>query len=419
MRGAPVRLQAEARALRGRSTMPAATKVQETRQPRLRRRQRAASASQSAVVTGGHRHASLPHTAHIAAQRFRLTSGPHRCRAAPMLRLRTGTAAVGRHEPRARGGRRQEDENTAHGRWPHPTLTRRPMAAQKQVTVWYEGKPTTVLCFRGVGTPEDSERVVRGAFGLLGSGALLFSPCDPSGPPPAAAPGEEGETAALAPAYVPGAALFSVDVPVSHATLHWRPASRSSDAPTAGGSVEQQVPVGPRKGHPCAAKKESTVSTLGRNVDKQLDKRWTVFMHRAARPHLATDTRLRACPRPAARLGCPGSSASAAGRAAGLLLARFEQTGLTLPGDARAPLRSHEARCGLCTEAVGAPAGRGEGGRGHCGGGGHPQHSRRRRGARVKRSGGAQPAALGVDQRLESEEGGNEVREGCAPGPRA
>ena len=102
------------------------------------------------------------------------------------------------------------------------------MAAQKQVTVWYDGKPNTVLCFRGVGTPDDCERVVRGAFGLIGSGALLFSPCDPSGPPPAAAPGEEGETAALAPAYVPGAALFNVDVPVSHATLHWRPASQRS-----------------------------------------------------------------------------------------------------------------------------------------------------------------------------------------------
>jgi hypothetical protein len=228
------------------------------------------------------------------------------------------------------GGAKRSNAPELCGR-PHPTLTRRSMAAQKQVTVWYDGKPNTVLCFRGVGTPDDCERVVRGAFGLIGSGALLFSPCDPSGPPPAAAPGEEGETAALAPAYVPGAALFNVDVPVSHATLHWRPASRSSGAPTAGGSVEQRVPVGPRKGHPCAAKKESTVSTLGRNVDKQLDKRWTVFVHRAARPHLATDTRLRACPRPAVRLGCPGCSACAAGRAAGLLLARFEQTGLTLP----------------------------------------------------------------------------------------
>ena len=178
------------------------------------------------------------------------------------------------------------------------------MAALKQVTVWYEGKATNIACYRGAGTPEDSERVVRAAFELIGPGALLFAACDPGGPPLYAAPAEEGEAGAAPPAYLSSAALFNVDVPVSHAVLHWRPASRPSGVPVAGGSAEQRALARPRKGHSCAAKKETTVSTLGRNLEKQLMSHWTTPMHRAARPHLETDPTLRACPRPAPRLGC-------------------------------------------------------------------------------------------------------------------
>jgi hypothetical protein len=166
------------------------------------------------------------------------------------------------------------------------------MAGAEHLTVVFKERRHQFARYSGVSVQEN-EAMVRAQLGLP-AGVLLYT-LPGANCVDGDTEGEEGERAGVG---VPGAAVWSLTSGINevHVTLKVAPERERAAGALPGAALTV------RAGHAAANRKVATPSGVGQNSEYQVPKDYHPLIHKAARPHLVVDAKLRAHPPRAQRL---------------------------------------------------------------------------------------------------------------------